>query len=454
MSTEGAELLDELRDALTRYVVFPDLHAANAVTLWIAATHVQPAWEHAPRLVITAPEKRCGKSRLLDIVEATCYDPLITVNASVAAVVRSISLDPPTLLVDESDTIFGPKASKDNEDLRGILNAGHQRNRPAIRFNVNSDSVQKLHTFAMAALAGIGDMPDTITDRAVVIRMRRRAPGETVSPYRTRRDRPALVSLAGRLHTWAREGETELMASAPDMPVEDRAADTWEPLVAIADFAGGDWSKRVRAAAEAFTSAADEADSERSLSMRLLSDIRDIFGASAFMGSAVLVERLNAVEDAPWSVIGKDGLTQRTLANRLRPYGISSGHNSSRDTRGYHLADFGDAFARYLRPLASKRPESSIDAGQDTDARTDASESSKRPDATGNPKRPSIRPSNDQGKHPESDAWTLEDASGREESAAHMWWPARRTGEHGPDCPGCRRSTGGPDHTNPKETTR
>ena len=121
---DGAALLDAVHAALTRYVVLPTSQAANAVTLWIAATHAQPAWAHAPRLVIRGPEKRCGKSRLLDIVEALCRDPFITVNSSSAAVYRSISDDPPTLLVDEADTIFGPRADG-NEDLRGLLNAGH-----------------------------------------------------------------------------------------------------------------------------------------------------------------------------------------------------------------------------------------------------------------------------------------------------------------------------------------
>src|SRR5919202_2355060 len=118
---DGAATLDRLRAALARYVVLPSEQAADAVTLWIAASHAQPAWAHAPRLVIRAPEKRCGKSRLLDVVEATCHAPLITVNASPAAVYRAIGSDrPPTLLIDEADTIFGADNAKSNEDLRGL----------------------------------------------------------------------------------------------------------------------------------------------------------------------------------------------------------------------------------------------------------------------------------------------------------------------------------------------
>lgn len=244
---EGAALLDALRAALTRYVSLPNPETADAITLWIAASHAQPAWAHAPRLVIRAPEKRCGKSRLLDIVEANCHDPFITVNSSSAAVYRSITEDPLTMLVDEADTIFGPKA-EGNEDLRGLLNAGHQRNRPAKRYDAATNRVESIPTFAMAALAGIGAMPDTIEDRAVIARMRRRAPGDTVAPYRHRRDRPALRELAGQLADWLRSDLATLEAAEPAMPVEDRAADTWEPLVVVAEHAGGDWPGRARTA--------------------------------------------------------------------------------------------------------------------------------------------------------------------------------------------------------------
>ena len=178
-------------------MILPSAEAAVAVALWIVATHAQTSWAHGPRLVIRGPEKRCGKSRLLDIIEGTCHAPLITVNASPAAVYRAIGADvPPTLLVDEADTIFGGKNAEANEDLRSLLNAGHQRNRPAIRWDNASRRLETIPTFAMAALAGIGAMPDTIEDRAVVIRMRRRAPGETVAPFRHRRGRPGCGGVA------------------------------------------------------------------------------------------------------------------------------------------------------------------------------------------------------------------------------------------------------------------
>ncbi|CNE52171.1 DNA primase [Mycobacterium tuberculosis] len=344
---DGAALLDGLRAALTRYVILPTPQAADAVTLWIAATHAQPAWPHAPRLVIRAPEKRCGKSRLLDVVEATCHAPFITVNSSPAAVYRSITEDPPTLLVDEADTIFGAKA-EGNEDLRGLLNAGHQRNRPAKRYDANANRVESIPTFAMAALAGIGAMPDTIEDRAVVIRMRRRGPGETVAPFRHRRDRPPLRQLAADFAAWLRADLATLEAAEPPMPVEDRAADTWEPLIVVADHAGAHWPDRARAAVLALTADADD-NEQMSTRLRLLTDCRTAFGTDTALPTVVLLDRLKADPEAPWGDYGPSGLTAMKLGVLLREYEIRSStiRFPTGQAKGYQRVDFLDAWGRY-----------------------------------------------------------------------------------------------------------
>ncbi|GIH27942.1 hypothetical protein Aph01nite_62520 [Acrocarpospora phusangensis] len=345
---DGAALLDRLHAALIRYVILPTPQAADAVTLWIAATHAQPAWAHAPRLVIRGPEKRCGKSRLLDVVEATCHQPFITVNSSSAAVYRSITDDPPTMLVDEADTIFGPKADG-NEDLRGLLNAGHQRNRPAKRYDAASNRVESIPTFAMAALAGIGAMPDTIEDRAVVIRMRRRGPGETVAPYRHRRDRPPLRTLATELQAWLRADLVVLEQAEPAMPLEDRAADTWEPLVAVADYAGAPWPDRARTAALTLTSEADD-NTHTSARLRLLADCRTAFSADTALPTAVLLERLKADPDGEWAEHGPAGLTAMKLGVLLREFDIRPAtirFPSGQQAKGYARNDFTDAWSRY-----------------------------------------------------------------------------------------------------------
>jgi hypothetical protein len=366
---DAVALLDSLRSALTRFVILPSDATTDAVVLWIAATHAQPAWAHAPRLVIRAPEKRCGKSRLLDVIEATCHDALITVNASPAAVYRAIGTDdPPTLLVDEADTIFGSrKAAEANEDLRGLLNAGHQRNRPAIRYDANTRSVERIPTFAMAALAGIGHMPDTIEDRAVIVRMRRRGPGEHVDPFRHRRDRPPLADLAGELRPWLRTHVDQLADAMPAMPVEDRAADTWEPLVAVADLAAGAWPARSRTAAELLTAEHDHDGGTVTTSTALLADCRTAFGDATALPTEELLNRLRHDPEAPWGEYGPNGLTARRLGIMLAEYGIRSANIRFPDgtqRKGFTRLDFTDAWSRYCPDAPARAREPAANPSQ------------------------------------------------------------------------------------------
>jgi hypothetical protein len=351
-----AAILDDLHHTLTRYVAFPDDHAARAVALWIAATHALPAFEFAPRLVITSPQKRCGKTRLLDVIEYTAHNPIATVDATVPAVFRSLDRDhPPTLIIDEADAVFGSKkAAEQNEDLRKLLNAGHQRGRKALRCVGPLQIPTEFPTFAMAVLAGIGAMPDTITDRAVNVSMRRRAADERVSQFRSRRDGPALHVIGDLLAEWFTEAELAKLADAvPQIPAEDRAADTWEPLISIADRAGGRWPELARAACRAMVTRAVDADESANLGTLLLSDIRQVFTehCASFLPSQQLVNALRAIDESPW---GDFDLTRSKLAYRLRDFGIKTRHNGTASARGYRLEDFADAFQRYTRQEPSE----------------------------------------------------------------------------------------------------
>ncbi|WP_331448021.1 DUF3631 domain-containing protein [Streptomyces xanthochromogenes] len=353
-----SDLLTEIKDTMEDYVVFPSEEAAIAVVLWTAATYGQRAWQHAPRLVITGPTKRCGKSRLMDVIYEVTFRPLITVNSTVAAIFRSIGDDPPTILVDEADTIFGSaKTSEQNEELRGLLNAGHQRNRPTLRVvGVGTEqTVKEFPTFGMASLAGIGDMPDTIMDRAVIIRMRRRAPHESVKPFRTRRDAPRLRHLGLQLSAHLRGRTDELANLEPDMPLEDRAADTWEPLIIIADLAGDDWPKWAREAAKKMVGDREDVDKASSKEAPILIDCRKIFrarGNPTEIFTEDLLAGLNADAEAPWSEYGQAGLTGRRLGILLEKYGISSENIriGSAQKKGFLRIKFEDAWLRYCPP--------------------------------------------------------------------------------------------------------
>lgn len=353
---EGAALLDQIRATLKRYVIFPTEEAADAVTLYIAATHAQTAWRTAARLVIKSAEKRCGKTRLLEVCRELVWNRLATGNISAAALVRSITEDnPPTILMDEADRIFGAdKPSESTEILTGILNMGFARGWPYMRWNVQRNEREDCPTFAMAVLASKGvNLPDTVEDRAVVVVLRRRMPGEQVAEFRER-DKAALLDLRAQIQRWVRPNLAKLEDAEPEMPVTDRAADVWESLTAIADLAGADWPARARIAARLFTDAAELADAEQSIGIRLLADIRDTFGGMAvsFLESKVLLQHLREIEDAPWSDID---LTTRGLSDRLKLFGVKPGRNTSGTARGYQREWFLDPFARYL-PAEDARP--------------------------------------------------------------------------------------------------
>lgn len=381
LASKGAEVLAELAFTIARYVCLPSDEAKVALTLWIAATHAQTILTHAPRLVVKSPLRRCGKTRLLEILSSLVYEPFRTANASAAALVRSIlETDPPTLILDEFDTIFRPRrggASDREEDLRGILNSGHSRGWPYVRWNNATGEIEECSTFAMAALGGIGDLPDTIEDRAIIIVMRRRAPGETIAPFRTKKVLPVLDDLRGRLSQWVRLNLDELQKAEPKMPVEDRAADTWEPLIAIADLAGGEWPQTAREACRALTGNAEP--EEATLGERLLFDLFAIYNVDGegkdlqekpkHLASAKLVEALVRIPESPWRDLFGKPIDARGIAKLLRNYEIRSKNLKEEDgsiVKGYSRESFEDAWSRYVRYPATNQDPTEVGEGSGT----------------------------------------------------------------------------------------
>lgn len=174
---EGAGLLDDVREFLGRFVAYPSEHAHIAHVLWVAHTHLMPAWESTPRIAFLSPEPGSGKSRALEVSETLIPAPVEAVNVTPAYLFRKVGSDSPTILYDEIDTVFGPKA-KDNEEIRGLLNAGHRRGAVAGRCVVRGKIVEteEIPAYCAVALAGLGGLPDTLLTRSVVVRMRKRAP--------------------------------------------------------------------------------------------------------------------------------------------------------------------------------------------------------------------------------------------------------------------------------------
>jgi phage/plasmid primase-like uncharacterized protein len=358
--SSGAVLLDAVHDFLCTFVAYPSPDAAMAHTLWIAHAHLMDAWESTPRLAFLSPEPGSGKTRALEITETLVPRPVEAINATPAYLFRKVSAPEglPTILYDEIDTLFGPKA-KDNEEIRGILNAGHRRGAMAGRCVVRGKIIdtEELPAFCAVALAGLGNLPDTILTRSVVVRMRRRSPSETVEPYRRRVHAPIGNGRRDRLAHWARAVQKQAAALRPLMPdgVTDRNADVWEPLLAVADLAGGDWPRKARCSAVSLVSLAKAASP--SLGVRLLGDLREIFGVSSdSVFTEEILRKLRDLDEAPWGDLKGKPIDPRRLAALLKPYGIASKQIriGATTAKGYARTDLHDAWTRYLGQAAMK----------------------------------------------------------------------------------------------------
>lgn len=350
----GNALLTEVEEFLARFVAYPSEAARVAHTLWIAHTWLMEQWESTPRIAFLSPEPGSGKSRALEVTEPLVPRPVHAVNTTPAYLFRKVS-DPdgaPTILYDEIDTVFGPKA-KDNEDVRGMLNAGHRRGAVAGRCTVRGKVVvtEELPAYCAVALAGLDDLPDTIRTRAVIVRMRRRAPGEQVEPWRHRLHAPEGRCIAERLASWS---SLQQVSVWPEMPagIEDRDADVWEALLAVADLAGGEWPTRARRGAVALVAAIRE-DARQSLGVRLLADLRTVFGGQRVLPTDTILKLLHGLEESPWSELRGKPLDARGLSSRLRKYELRPKTVRMPDgstPKGYRADDLADAWNRYLPP--------------------------------------------------------------------------------------------------------
>lgn len=368
-SINGAELLDCIRAFTRRFICYPSDHASIAHVLWIAHTHLMDAWFTTPRLAVLSPEPGSGKTRVLEIAALLVPNPLLSFNSSPAFILRRVSdqANRPTILYDEIDTIFGP-AARGNEDLRGMFNAGYRRGATVGRCYVDRGKVvpEELATFAALAMGGLGNLPDTIMSRSVIIRMRKRAAGEKAEPFQPRIHEPQADALRNELAEWAASIAGLAEMAQPSMPdcIADRNADVWGPLFTVADLAGGAWPEAARmAATNAVLSA--KASERPSLGAQLLADIHACIGDADRITTADLLDRLLADDEAPWGDLRGKKLDARRLGAMLREYGIGPSTirmSSEKTLRGYMREAFYDAWSRYL-PAS---PPSTTSATSDT----------------------------------------------------------------------------------------
>jgi 5S rRNA maturation endonuclease (ribonuclease M5) len=345
-----AALLEAIETVLRRFVILPSDASYFTLSLFVLHTWAFPAAHATPYIVVESPEKQSGKSRLLEVLELVCRDPLRVSSITPAALFQCVAQDQPTLLIDESDAIFAMRGDR-NEELRGVLNAG---NRPGARvIRGGKDGAPKSYkTFTPKVLAGIatGKLPDTIRDRSIVVPMDRKLRSERVERLRPHLLAPELDDLCGDCETWATQHHGELFDFLPEPfdEISDRLDEAWEPLFAIAHLAGGAYPGRARAAARSVAGGRD--DQGETVSHQLLTALRDLFGDHDRLSSAAIVAALNENDELPFGGWNDgSGMRQAEVARllkryRIRPLKVRLG---GKVLQGYHRTQFKTAWQRY-----------------------------------------------------------------------------------------------------------
>ena len=349
-------LLDEIVSVIRTYIVV-EAAQADALALWVVHTYLSDIAEVSPLLIITAPERACAKTQLQEVVGALSHRPVFAANATSSALFRSVGKWQPTLLIDEADTFIEGK-----DEFQGMINAGYKRGGAVLRTETvgNGFDPVPFPVYSPKSLAGIGleqRLADATLSRGIVIRMRRKLSHEKVQRLR-KEAREHFDQIASKAVRCAQDCRDQVERARPDLPdaLSDRQQDNWEPLLAIAQVAGCGWYERACNAACVLSVSNDPAGG---LSNELLADIKEVFESrsQATIKTADLINVLCSDDEKAWATYNRgQPITPRQLSKLLGLYGLGPKTVRQRDgstPKGYDVADFKDAFNRYLLGPAS-----------------------------------------------------------------------------------------------------
>jgi len=379
-AVDGAELLDGLVKELRRFVVFSKW-VAELFALWIVHTYAFRLREVTTYIGIESPERECGKSTLLTVLSYFVDRAAVSSNISSSAFFRAIEELQPTLLIDEADTNLRGK-----DDLTGILNSGYtkrtafvwrmcydtapererEEGRGAVAGGSSAGRVARYSCWCPKAIAGIGQLDPTLASRCIVVQMHRKTAREECE----RLKRLDAVELKRKCARFVAQHSATIAQAEPRIPegLANRAADIWEPLLALADLAGGQWPELAREAALGLTARAQEDNPIGSLLLDVLLVLEEANMKRMF--SRDLVQGLMGFGDRPWGELSRGkAVTEAWLARQLRPYGIKPRTIRIGDkvAKGYVKEDHMEAFRRYI-------PKSALEALQAEVAERDGAE--------------------------------------------------------------------------------
>jgi hypothetical protein len=357
--------LDEIETFLSKYVVLSRMEIL-VVSTWILASWLASLWDRFPHLAITSPEKRCGKTLLLHLIELVTRSAYNTTNISPAAVYRLIESRQPTLILDEAQSI-SRRGSETSEILRELLNAGIDRNAKVLRVGgKDRNEIQEFHVYSPKVIALIGKLDNVLADRCLPVSMKRKTKADTVQHYRSRVVGPIGAKLLKEIEQWAKKHGKRIAKIYDTLDTfdmeNDRLAELLLPLQAVLVVVDKDRLVEL----EQYAKVLDKADqTTETPGVRILTACREIFnnakttGEKNFIPTTKLIMKLTSRAEEPWLRWNRgEPITAETLANLLRPYGIHSSRDKGQKYRGFFAYDFEESWNRYLPPIPSKNPPS------------------------------------------------------------------------------------------------
>jgi hypothetical protein len=374
-------VLNTIMVVLLRFIVITKAQAV-AITLWVAASHLLQSAKvnlHLfPKLALQSKDPASGKTTLLTLVWNILPRAKLWTYPSGAFLVRAIEQGNPSLCLDELHY------AEDHNLLR-VINASHQRSLAYVPLLVPNKfggwEPREFPVWVPMALARLGEFSTAQQSRSIVIWMLPKLPGEKCERLR-RPEVPELILCRRQLAAWAETVPAWIDPKIPES-LSNRDIDNWEPLLFVAELAGGDWPEQARAMVEELM----ETERRPTITVRLLSSIWKIFQPdprkppTAFITSRELKASLIAHLDEDWATINNgrpityEYLRER-LSHLLAPPGSQSRYyydnkGQRHHEHGYSFVQFKGANDRYLggiHPLTlPERPGAHGAVGSDPD---------------------------------------------------------------------------------------
>lgn len=343
--TRCGRLAIQLTLFIARFLSLPN-HIKALLPIWILHTFVFEDYEFTPYLNVLSPEPACGKSTVADLLSTLCNRATSPMCGTAAVLRRRMDAEKPTLLIDEWDTMH----SNLRKDCYNVLNTGF-RSDGTYSFVSGSQTIE-LSTFCPKAIIGrsVVKLPDATQSRCISFVVHKALPDEKLEKFR-QASRVKAALLKEECERWAEDYRTRPVRVSPSIPASfsARQQDISEVLLAISDDCGGPWPLLVRnALTELFSErqiATPENELLRAVQKFISERTQNYFGTHEFCLWA------NAQQERPWSL---KPLTPAKLAEMLRHYEIYSCQinrivgGKQKNCRGYFVAHFADAFARYV----------------------------------------------------------------------------------------------------------